>query len=267
MIGRNEAEHLRCALMSVRSFTDEIVFVDTGSVDSTSDIAQAFGAKVLRFSWTDDFAAARNHALEHCSSDWILSIDCDEELVSVDTTAALFSNLKSNKSDVAFVLDIENRLPGGGVDTHQDVRIFRNSPLIRYCNPIHESVSPSVHRLTPKKCISRLPLSIKHNGYCTPENNKLKLIRNQKILCQWVSSEPDNPYAWYKLGLTLRALASEHASACLFRSFELVVADKDPGSFAFRHELLESLLRSLDERSQALVSVIRAEWARTFPLS
>ena len=33
------------------------------------------------FSWCNDFAAARNYAIEQVSGSWILMLDADEELV------------------------------------------------------------------------------------------------------------------------------------------------------------------------------------------
>ena len=63
MIVRDEENNLSNCLRSVSGIFDEIVVVDTGSVDRTREIARAFGAKVFDFPWIDDFAAARNAAL------------------------------------------------------------------------------------------------------------------------------------------------------------------------------------------------------------
>jgi glycosyltransferase involved in cell wall biosynthesis len=60
MIVKNEEDHLRKCLESVRGLFDEIVIVDTGRTDRTKEIAREFGAKVFDFVWIDDFAAARN---------------------------------------------------------------------------------------------------------------------------------------------------------------------------------------------------------------
>jgi glycosyltransferase involved in cell wall biosynthesis len=70
MIVRNGEDHLGKCLESVRGLFDEIVIVDTGRTDRTKEIAREFGAKVFAFVWTDDFAAARNEALSHATSDY-----------------------------------------------------------------------------------------------------------------------------------------------------------------------------------------------------
>ena len=66
MIVRDEEDNLPHCLRSVRGIFDEIVVVDTGSVDRTREIAREFGAQVFDFAWIDDFAAARNAALSPC---------------------------------------------------------------------------------------------------------------------------------------------------------------------------------------------------------
>ena len=78
MIVRDEQDNLAHALESVRGLFDEIVVVDTGSVDRTKEIAREFGAKVFDFVWVDDFAAARNEALAHATGDYAFWLDADD---------------------------------------------------------------------------------------------------------------------------------------------------------------------------------------------
>ena len=69
MIVKNEARCLARCLRSVRAVVDEIIVADTGSTDDTVKIAGDFGAKVIRFEWINDFAAARNAALAQATGD------------------------------------------------------------------------------------------------------------------------------------------------------------------------------------------------------
>ena len=62
MIVKNEEAVLKDCLDSLQALMDEIIIVDTGSVDRTKEIAARFTDKVYDFVWVDDFAAARNFA-------------------------------------------------------------------------------------------------------------------------------------------------------------------------------------------------------------
>src|SRR5204863_5400745 len=79
MIVKNEERFLRNCLESVKDIVDEMVIVDTGSTDSTLDIAREYGAKVIPHVWKDDFSEARNVSLDHATGDWALWLDADEE--------------------------------------------------------------------------------------------------------------------------------------------------------------------------------------------
>src|SRR6516225_959689 len=80
MIVRDEERYLAGCLESVADLVDEIIVVDTGSTDSTPDIARRFGARVSHFQWVDDFSAARNESLRHATGEWIFWLDADERL-------------------------------------------------------------------------------------------------------------------------------------------------------------------------------------------
>jgi glycosyltransferase involved in cell wall biosynthesis len=78
MIVRDEQANLPRCLASVEGLFDEIVVVDTGSTDRTREVAREFGARVFEFVWVDDFAAARNAALEHATGDYAFWLDADD---------------------------------------------------------------------------------------------------------------------------------------------------------------------------------------------
>ena len=80
MIARNEAQFIQEAIDSVRGLVHQMIVVDTGSVDDTIQIARESGATVVEAAWNNDFSAARNEALEHVTSQWVLILDADERL-------------------------------------------------------------------------------------------------------------------------------------------------------------------------------------------
>src|SRR6476620_5558871 len=80
LIVRDESAFIEACLESLTPIVDEIVLIDTGSLDDTIDKARRFPIKLHKFAWRHDFSAARNFAIEQSSGDWILYIDADERL-------------------------------------------------------------------------------------------------------------------------------------------------------------------------------------------
>ena len=60
-------------------FCDEVIVVDSGSTDRTTEVAASLGARVFTRAWTG-YADQKNFAAESAVNDWILSLDADEEL-------------------------------------------------------------------------------------------------------------------------------------------------------------------------------------------
>lgn len=79
IITKNEADRILKVLQSVKEFADEIIVVDSGSVDNTQEIARQFGAKVIFNEWSG-YGPQKVFAESVCKNDWILNIDADEEV-------------------------------------------------------------------------------------------------------------------------------------------------------------------------------------------
>lgn len=80
LITKNEEKNLRGCLTSLVDVVDEIVVVDSGSVDTTVEVAREFGARVTVCSNWQGFGVQKNRALQLATKEWILSIDADERL-------------------------------------------------------------------------------------------------------------------------------------------------------------------------------------------
>src|SRR3954465_9718832 len=100
MIVKEEGRHPGGCPAAPQGVADEMVIVDTGSVDDTVAIAESFGARVLHHPWTGDFANARNLGLDAARGRWILYIDADERLQPVDR--ADVEALLDNADEVGF---------------------------------------------------------------------------------------------------------------------------------------------------------------------
>ena len=93
MIVKNEEKNIERALSWGKDIMYEQIVVDTGSTDRTVEIAKGMGAKVYHFEWIDDFAAAKNYAIEQAKGDWIAFLDADEYFPPEDA-AKLMSILR-----------------------------------------------------------------------------------------------------------------------------------------------------------------------------
>jgi len=78
LITRNEEANLERCLRSI-AWVDEIIVVDSNSTDRTPEIARHFKAKLFNPEWKG-FGPAKQYALDQATSDWVLSIDADEEV-------------------------------------------------------------------------------------------------------------------------------------------------------------------------------------------
>ena len=64
VITKNEEKNIGKWLQEMSLLADEMIVVDTGSTDSTVNMAKKAGAKVFNFEWINDFSAAKNYAIE-----------------------------------------------------------------------------------------------------------------------------------------------------------------------------------------------------------
>jgi glycosyltransferase involved in cell wall biosynthesis len=199
LIVRDEAKRLSRCLESLRGLVDEIVVLDTGSVDATVAIAESFGAKVGRFTWVEDFSAARNAAIALASSDWVLSIDADEWVSDGAALAAAIGVADA----IAYRVTLINHLDKGRREPESLTRLFRRHPGIRFEGRIHEQVTEPVAALVSQGEGRWLPLDalvIEHDGYLeSTKDEKGKRTRNITLLERAVAEAPDDVYLRYKL--------------------------------------------------------------------
>lgn len=99
IISKNEADRISACLNSV-AWADEIVVVDSGSIDNTCEIARRFTDKVYDIPWRG-FGPQKQAAVELAAHDWILSIDCDE-LVTPELAEEIRGILSSDSMGIAY---------------------------------------------------------------------------------------------------------------------------------------------------------------------
>lgn len=137
LIVKNEEAMLPQCLESVKNF-DEIVIVDTGSTDSTIQIARKYTNLIFcNYVWNDNFAEARNYAKSKSRADWILSIDADESLYdqnSVREAVAIAEEQKARAVNVKCISSSDNQV-------FDYPRLFKNVPEVFWEGAVHNSLS------------------------------------------------------------------------------------------------------------------------------
>lgn len=143
MIVKNEEKVLRRCMDSYKDLMDEIIIVDTGSMDATKAIAREYTDKVYDFAWIQDFAAARNFAFSKASMEYIFSADADEVLD--EENKKRFQSLKECLVPEVEIVQMKygNQLSFGTVynfDEEYRPKLFKRQRDFIWTDPIHEQV-------------------------------------------------------------------------------------------------------------------------------
>jgi tetratricopeptide (TPR) repeat protein len=213
LIVRNEALVLGRCLASLAGVVDEIVVVDTCSTDDTPDIAARFGARIRRHAWQDDFAAARNAAIDAAACDWILTIDADEYLAA-ETRDQVRTVVARTEAD-GLLVTVRNLLAPGELIRSADsaiVRLFRRHEDVRFAGIIHEAVDAAITGRGGR--IAGSPIVIVHDGYASDstQGSGTRAGRNLPLLLRAAAEAPGDPYLQFHLGATYQHLG-RHADA------------------------------------------------------
>ncbi len=216
MIVKNEEKNIRQALSWAKEIAFEQIVVDTGSTDRTVEIAQELGAKVYHFEWKNDFASAKNFALEQASGNWIAFLDADEYFRKEDISYLLEyiqqiinynKNAPQDKQVYLLRLPCLHLNDDGKVFGSSTLdRIFQNRPWIRYQNKIHENLCSTNSQFPLYHIIGDERLPIYHTGYARKvfENTK-KAERNIMMIKKELEENSESALYWSYLGDSYQA--------------------------------------------------------------
>jgi len=79
IITYNEEKNIARCINSVNQIADEVIVVDSHSIDKTKEIAKDLGAKVIEHAF-EGHIQQKNFALQQANYSWVLSLDADEAL-------------------------------------------------------------------------------------------------------------------------------------------------------------------------------------------
>ncbi len=200
MIVKNESRSLEKCLSLAQKLVDEIYITDTGSTDNTVEIAEKFHAHISKYEWNNDFAAARNYALEQSTCDWNLILDADEYLIS-GSKKDLLTFIERGSCVGAIQLNNSYKEANGEI-SQSCLCITRFIPKgTRFEGRMHEQVVSSLP-------ITLLSLVFEHDGYMLEGKGE----RNLQVLLEELKDNPKDPYILYQAARTLWIM-KDHARA------------------------------------------------------
>ena len=142
MIVKNEEIVLARCLDSVKEAVDEIIIVDTGSIDKTKSIALLYTDKVYDFEWINDFSAARNEAYSKATMDYQMWLDADDVLPahSLQQLLALKETLNPGVDIVTMKYFTHFDEQGNPILISTRERLTRREKGYRWIDPVHECI-------------------------------------------------------------------------------------------------------------------------------
>ena len=255
LIVRDELEEIRAWLPNAAAYADEIIVTDTGSVDGTREYALEAGAAVYDFPWQNDFAKARNYAIEQARQDWIVFLDADETFYHPEGVRGLMvAALEREPSALAFAFTVQNvDTDAGGIpmDSAAAVRAFRRRPDLRYGGWVHEQL---LQCTMPAAAITVPEALIRHTGYSAGKL-KRKAERDLRILYEEIKTAGQRREHWrFLAGCYYVQEDYDMALGCARQALEEPEAWLDGGKGLYWQVLhcLERLQRPLAEQLLAV---------------
>ena len=142
IITKNEELNISRCLQSV-SWADEIVIVDSGSIDKTKEICQAFDCKFIESEWKG-FGKTKQFAVQNTSHDWVLSLDADE-VITPELRNEITELLQTNPRYYGYRIKrtsfyLGKQIKHCGWDKDHTLRLFNKYFGAFNDKPVHESV-------------------------------------------------------------------------------------------------------------------------------
>ena len=132
VLAYNEASRISYCLDSLSEFS-EVIVLDMYSTDDTCQIAENFGAKVIKVPAREKFDILREEGIKVAKYDWILFIDADE-LVPKLLCDYIHNTIKSDsKVDVYKIPRVNyvfgNKMLGCGYWPDSQIKLFKKGSL------------------------------------------------------------------------------------------------------------------------------------------
>jgi glycosyltransferase involved in cell wall biosynthesis len=183
LISLNEQANIVRALKSV-SWAQDIVLYDSGSSDLTVDIAKKMGANVIEGAWLG-FGKTKKTATEYARFDWVLSLDCDEE-VTKELAQEIADKLTQLSEETAYKIPrlscyLNRWIRKGGWYPDHQIRLFNK----KYSNWSEARIHEKVEAKSYEKLVSNLNHYVfKNIEHQVQTNNRYSSLQAEKMFSE-----------------------------------------------------------------------------------
>jgi glycosyltransferase involved in cell wall biosynthesis len=188
----NEEKNIFRCLDSIKGLTDDVIVVDSFSIDKTAEICSAFNVNFIQRKW-EGYSSTKNFANSQAKHDWVLSLDADEVLSK--ELYAIIHQLKENNELSYFSFNRMTNYCGSWVkhsNWYPDIKLrLFNKNLSDWKGLIHEELS------IPKgTTIKHINQDILHYSYYTREDHLKQIDKFTSIAADDLFKKGKKPGAY-----------------------------------------------------------------------
>ncbi len=190
----NHREYVEKGMESLKPLLEavpsELIAVDTvgeEKSDGSLAVAKRYADKFCHFDWINDFAAARNAALDLAEGEWFMFYDDDEYFDDVTELIDFFTSGECEKYNYGKYFSGDHTKEGK-IEKHYVGRLVRRTKDTRFVGAIHERFNEAYGPTKLFKTFTH------HFGYlyADPEQEEAKLKRNMALLEKELKDEGVN---------------------------------------------------------------------------
>lgn len=212
MMVKNEEKRITVTLNSVKEIIKTVVVFDTGSTDTTVEVIRKWcedNSKTLHLleGTFVDFSTSRNQGLDFADTiegiDWILLLDCNDELKSPTELVDTCVRLRGHHSSAVMIS--QEWLAGSSITKYYNVRVIRPRVGWRYKGVVHEYLKQIPE--TPDNIFKAYSVVIYQDRNADNDGktaNRFK--RDKEMLLAEVERDPTDTRSMYYLGQTCECL-------------------------------------------------------------
>jgi glycosyltransferase involved in cell wall biosynthesis/tetratricopeptide (TPR) repeat protein len=160
IVGKGESKELEQCLKSVEgTLFDQIVVTTTQEDPEVRAVAEKYATDVPHFDWVHDFSAARNASFSYATTDYIMWLDADDEILPESYQKLLELKEELDKYDtVMMTYNYSHDSNGNPSTVLPRERIVKNEERMKWAEPIHECLP----LFNDQNIIKRLDICIEH---------------------------------------------------------------------------------------------------------